>query len=159
MTIQPTDPWQDAADQASGMEGLRIRHNCKSGVASIDGAEVGPDFKMCLLLETALHGWLQFEDNKLIGKDLRRFSNEAPDPKEQRPGWEPNTSVLGVSVPSGGGAGQLLTYCGSSWSVRRAFMTQLLPPYQRLRRQAFPIPWASGRRRTPTATSNQSSTS
>jgi hypothetical protein len=139
MPIQPNDPWQDAANQASGMEGLLVKHNCKTGLVTVDGTEVGPDFRMVFLMETAMHGWLLFEDNQLVDKDPRRFAHEAPDPKEQRPGWEPNTSVLGVSVLSAGGAGRLLTYCGASWSVRRAFMTQLLPPYQRLRRQAFPI--------------------
>ena len=43
MTIQPNGPWQDAADQASGMEGVLVRHNCKTGAATVDGAEVGPD--------------------------------------------------------------------------------------------------------------------
>ena len=60
MTIQPNDPWQDAADQASGMEGVLVRHNCKTGAATVDGAEVGPDFRMCLFLEVAFHGWLKF---------------------------------------------------------------------------------------------------
>jgi len=70
MTIQPNDPWQDAADQASGMEGVLVRHNCKTGAATVDGAEVGPDFRMCLFLEVAFHGWLKFEDNQLVDKDL-----------------------------------------------------------------------------------------
>ena len=139
MTIQPNDPWQDAADQASGMEGTRKAQLQNRRAATVDGAEVGPDFRMCLFLEVAFHGWLKFEDNQLVDKDLRRFANEAPDPKEQRDGWEPNTSCLGLSVPSDGSAGRLLTYCGSSWSVRRAFMTQLVPPFQRQQRQAIPI--------------------
>ena len=86
MTIQRNDPWQDAADQASGMEGVLVRHNCKTGAATVDGAEVGPDFRMCLFLEVAFHGWLKFEDNQLVDKDLRRFANEAPDPRVRAKG-------------------------------------------------------------------------
>jgi hypothetical protein len=103
MTIQPNDPWQDAADQASGMEGVLVRHNCKTGAATVDGAEVGPDFRMCLFLEVAFHGWLKFEDNQLVDKDLRRFANEAPDPKEQgtvgsrtRPAWDSASRATAV---------------------------------------------------------------
>ena len=43
MPIQPNDPWQDAANQASGMEGLLVKHNCKTGLVTVDGTEVGPD--------------------------------------------------------------------------------------------------------------------
>ena len=72
----------------------------------------------------------------------------AVDPKEQRPSWEPNTSVLGVSVADENGVGQLLTYAGAGWGVRKAFEAQLLKPYQRLRRQAFPVVTLSFRAQT-----------
>jgi hypothetical protein len=148
MNTQSRDPWQEAADQAGGFEGLLAKHNCKTGIVTLDGAEIGPDFRACLLMETAAHGWLRFEEKKLVEREIRRYAIISPDRNERRPDWEPNTSVLGVSIPDENGVGQLLTYAGAGWGVRKAFEAQLLKPYQRLRRQAFPVVTLSFRAQT-----------
>ena len=66
---------------------------------------------------------------------IKRYVDEKPDRNECAPPRKPNTTCLGVLE----GAGQIVTYTGSSWSVRSAFTVQLLKPYLRARKLAFPI--------------------
>jgi len=74
---------------------------------------------------------------KFRGKDIRRYIDVAPTEDEFEEPHQPNTSVLGISMPNEG-PGAILTYAGSSRGVRNAFEGQLLRPYNRLRK-AFPV--------------------
>jgi len=130
---QTKDPMQEAADSAGGFEGPHLRHNCKDGAVYLGDVAVGPDFTAVFLMETAAHGWLKFDEKNLVDRDIRRYADVAPNRSERRPDWEPNTSVLAVSETG------LLTYAGASWSARGAFEAELLKPYVRLRKQAFPV--------------------
>ncbi len=126
------NPWRQAADDAGGFEGSLLKHNCKSGVVTLDGTAVGSDFRACLLMAEAKHGDVKFEDN-FVEQEVCRYADAAPS-KMVRPDWEPHTSVLAVSD-----SGALLTYVGANWSVRKAFGRQLVKPFVRLKERAFPV--------------------
>jgi hypothetical protein len=124
------DPMREAADEASGFEGGHLHHNCKEGVVYHDGAPVGPDFRVCLLMETAMHGWLWFDDDKkLLKKDLKSFLTAKPNRGEWDGASKPNTSCLGVGQAGEG----VVTYAGSSWAVHNAFMAQVFKTYNRVK--------------------------
>jgi hypothetical protein len=132
------DPMQEAADEAGGFEGLRLRHNCKEGVVYLDGVPVESEaLRVVFLMETATHGWLEFDEaKKLVGSSVKRYIDVKPDRNECSPPRKPNTACLGVIESTG----QILTYTGSSWSVRSAFTVQLLKPYARARKfGSFPV--------------------
>jgi hypothetical protein len=132
------DPMQEAADEAGGFEGLRLRHNCKEGAVYLDGVQVESEvLRVVFLMETATHGWLEFDEaKKLVDSNIKRYVDVKPDRNECGPPRKPNTACLGVREDTG----QILTYTGSSWSVRGTFTTQLLKPYARARKfGSFPI--------------------
>jgi hypothetical protein len=127
------DPMQEAADEAAGLEGKGGKHNCKTGEVLLDGAASGPTVRIVFFMDEATHGWIQFTDDQrgVLHSDPRRFSEVKPDPDEQVPeAYKPNTSCLGILESTG----QLVTYQGASWSVRRAFIAKLLKPYVRARK-------------------------
>jgi hypothetical protein len=128
------DPWRKAADEASGFEGQRWSHNLKSGLCLVGSVQTAPDFRAVFLMETATHGRLKFIEGELVDKDIRRFAIEAPGQDELPESWTPSTGCLCV-----GEDGQLLSYAGASWGVRGAFVSQLVKPYARLNRVAFPL--------------------
>src|SRR5271165_3102344 len=133
MNMRPRDPIQEAVDQTGGFEGPLLKHNLKEGVVYLGGVAVGPDFKACLLLSTAQHGRLRFEDNVLVERgELRLFTDVAPEPwsKDWDMGWSPSTVCLAVSADA-----QLTTYSGLSWGIRSAFISQLLRSFSRLRQR------------------------
>jgi hypothetical protein len=131
------DPMQEAADEAGGVEGKRLRHNCKEGIVYLDGVRSATALPVIFLMEEATHGWLKFNENKkLVDSGIKRYADVKPDRGEWDPAHKPNTGCLGVLE----GTGQLLTYTGSSWSVRSAFTTQLIKPYNRVRKLGiFPV--------------------
>lgn len=132
------DPMQQACDEAGGFEGQRLHHNCKTSVVYLDGVAVQA-VSAAFLMEEAAHGWLQFDDDqKLIDKGIKRFIDVAPDKGRMDPARKPNTSCLCVIE----GTGALATYTGSSWSSRRAFIDQLLKPFQRAKKLGI-VPIAS----------------
>jgi len=137
MSIQSRDPIQQAADEAGGCEGLRLKHNLKEGVIYLGGAVAPSDLKVCLWLSEACHGWLQFDGAQaLVASDIRRYADVAPDRDERRPDWSPNTSCLGVIMPGGQ---EIVTYSGASWGVSNAFKATLLKPFARMQQTMFPI--------------------
>jgi hypothetical protein len=133
------DPWQEAADTAAGHEGPLVKHNCKTAAVTIDGARADPDMKLCFLMSTACHGRIKFDGDRVVERNVIRYADAAPDrrflPTEE---GQKLTSVLAVGVSDSGLTG-LMTYSGASGSVRTAFETQLLRPYVRLKRRAFPV--------------------
>jgi hypothetical protein len=138
MTTFVQDPMQQACDEAGGVEGQRLHHNCKEGSVYLDGVAVQA-ISAAFLMEEAAHGWVQFDDDqKLIDKDIKRFVHVAPDKGKMNPARKPNTSCLCVIE----GTSALATYTGSSWSSRSAFIAQLLKPFQRARKLGI-VPIAS----------------
>ncbi len=131
------DPIQQAADEAGGCEGLRLKHNLKEGVVYLGGAVAPADLKVLMLMPEASHGWLKFnDDQELVETDVRRYADIAPDRGERREDWSPNTSCVGVIMPDGH---EIVTYFGASWGVRRAFQTALIKPFARMRQTMLPI--------------------
>ena len=120
-------------------EGLRLRHNCKEGVVYLDGAPIQSGVNAVFLMEEATHGWLLFdEDKKLVESSIKRFVDVKPDRTECAPPRKPATSCL--LIIEGAGLPKIGTYTASSWACRRAFMTQLLRPYIRVRKAgAYPV--------------------
>ena len=130
------DPMQEAALEASGFEGLVVKHNCKDGVVYLDGTPVGPGFNACLFISEARHGSLEFDaDQNLTFKEILRYADVKPPRGKWEPGRKLNTSVLGIDTSTN----QLLTYIGASWAVRTAFEAQLLKPFQRMNGRGFPV--------------------
>jgi hypothetical protein len=135
------DPWQAAANEAEGMEGGFLKSNSKDGRWLLDDAEVetGPNgLRVAFLMSTAMHGWVLWEDGRIIERKTRRYADGPP---EQRgpDGWDPSTSCLGVTMPDEEGAGRLITWASSSWSGRAAFVRFLLKPFVRLQLRQFPM--------------------
>jgi len=135
------DPWQAAVDEAVGMEGGFLKANSKDGHWLLDDDEVetGPDgLRVVFLMSEAKHGWVRWEDGKIVERITHRYSNVAP-ASGPADGWDPGTEVLGISMPDSDGGGRLLTWASSSWSGRAAFTRFLLKPYVRLGRRQFPL--------------------
>jgi hypothetical protein len=125
------DVMQQAADEAGGYEGKRVKHNCKTGEVLLDGVAIGPLVRIVFFMDEATHGWLHFnEAQELIYSDIRRFTVEKPNRDERADNYKPNTGCLAIIESTG----QLATYQGASWAVRSAFVTQLLKPYVRARK-------------------------
>ena len=128
---------QQSADEAGGHEGKRLKHNCKTGQVLLDGVAIGA-ISVVFFMDEATHGWIEFDaDQNRIFSDIRRFAVEAPNRNEQVPdSYKPNTSCLCIVEDTG----QLATYQSASWSVRLAFIAQLLKPYVRARKAGTVLP-------------------
>jgi hypothetical protein len=130
------NPMQEAADEASGFEGLVLKHNCKEGVVYLDDRPVGPEFNACLFISEACHDSLEFDsDQNPKDKEILRYADVKPSHGKMELGRKPNTSVLGIDMSTH----QLLTYTSASWSVRQAFEAQLLKPFMRMKGRGFPV--------------------
>jgi hypothetical protein len=133
------DPWQQLADECRSIEGLDLR--CRKGRWSIDDEpfETGDDgAQLAVIMPSALIGEILWEDEK--PKEIKAGRVEdgfiaAKPPLDD--GWSPHTSVL-VVFAGEKRAGQLGTFCSSSWGGRFAFQS-LARPYTRKGKQAFPI--------------------
>jgi hypothetical protein len=138
MSMMTRDPWQEALNDSGGIEGVHIK--CAKGVWTFDDdvVETGDGgVQICIVMESALHGQVRWEDRKIVEREVERYEDAAPSTELLDDDWSPYTQVQCVGVDAAH-VGRLMTFTSSSWGGRRAF-SALLGPYVRKGRREFPI--------------------
>jgi hypothetical protein len=132
------DPWQQALNNAGGLEGIHIR--CAKGSWSYDDEEIrtGNDgASIVIVMETAVHGSVRWEDRMIVERRIERYADTPPSDEPLDAAWSPYTAVQCIGNDTDH-IGRLMTFTSSSWGGRRAF-SALLGPYLRKGRREFPI--------------------
>jgi hypothetical protein len=91
---------REGQDGLDGFEDVLLKPNCKDGVVYLDGLETGADRKFAFLLSLAEHGYVVFEDKKVVAR--RVYLYEDQDPSRDMPdGADPHTSCLCLALADG----------------------------------------------------------
>jgi hypothetical protein len=93
--------------------------------------------KVAVLISTATHGAVKWEDNVIKDRRLAAYDDTPPNDIGVPDGWSPYTQFLCVGADEDH-RGQLMTFTSSSWGGRKAFAS-LIGPYIRTDKRAFPI--------------------
>ena len=154
MTHTHYDPWQQAADNVRGCDRARLKCSGRTGSWTLDGTAVSVDpggLMITVIMPTALHGYILFEQNTVTGRRAASYENIAPGDEKPGLGWEPLTEFLCTGADQKH-RGQLMTFQAASWGGRHAF-EKLINPYLRRGQLEFPTCELSARDRgaTPTA--------
>lgn len=139
MTHTHYDPWQQAADNVRGCEGARLKCSGRTGSWTLDGTAVSVDpggLMITVIMPTALHGYILFEQNTVTGRRAASYENIAPGDEKPGLGWEPLTEFLCTGADQKH-RGQLMTFQAASWGGRHAF-EKLINPYLRRGQLEFP---------------------
>jgi hypothetical protein len=99
----------------------------KGGIFTLDGVQIptGPDgFTFTALASTAAYGWVRYENDFPVEKELRLFADGFPRFGEELPeGWSWSSWLLGA-----GADGQMLTFTGAygPWKTLKNLVSQYL---------------------------------
>src|ERR1700694_3535510 len=120
MTYHEKDPWQEAADEAGGIEGLHVKCAKVRWLANDVELPTGNDgAKLCIIMPTARRGIVQWIDGKIVGRNTGRYEDGFVMP-EVLEGWNPYLSFQCVFADEER-MGQLATFTSSAWGSFNAF--------------------------------------
>ena len=109
------DPWQEAANNIGG--GLKF----SKGRWTIDNEEIETGengLRLCLLMETGVHGGLKWHNDRIIDRRLQRFALIAPSNEPLELDWSHYTSVQCIGM-SGEYVEQPVTFSSTTWGRTR----------------------------------------
>jgi hypothetical protein len=121
------DPWQEAANNIGG--GLKF----SKGRWTIDNEEIETGengLRLCLLMETGVHGGLKWHNDRIIDRRLQRFALVAPSNEPLELDWSHYTSVQSIGM-SGEYVEQPVTFSSTTWGGRVAFQLLIRPWLQK----------------------------
>ena len=139
MKYEKSDPWQEAANNSGGIEGIHVKFGKGCWTVDNDEVQTGEDgFRLCVLMDTAAHAEVKWNNDRTKTlRRLNRYAVVAPSRELLELGWLPYT-IFQCSGASGNYIEQLMTFTSSSWGGRLAFQALIRPWLQRGRLE-FPI--------------------
>jgi hypothetical protein len=132
------DPWQEALNASGGIDGIHVKFVKGHWSFDDDPVQTGNEgVRICILMETAQHGSVLWDDRTIVDRRLQRYADISPSREPLKMGWAPYTQFQCVGA-SGNYVDQQMTFASSSWGGRHAFFT-LIRPYTLRRKLEFPI--------------------
>ena len=136
--IMTHDPWQEALNASGGIDGIHVKFVKGHWSFDDDPVQTGNEgVRICILMETAQHGSVLWDDRTIVDRRLQRYTDVPPSREPPKPGWAPYTQCQAVGA-SGNYVDQQLTFSSSSWGGRNAFYSLIARTHLRGKRE-FPI--------------------
>jgi hypothetical protein len=140
MSYEEKDGWDDLAESGSGIIGQHLK--CAKGKWLLDGASPSDNLKICVLMDTAKIGKVQWNDGKIAERNIgpasdRFYAKMQITEDEALSKWNPYIAFQAV-YDDGENPHAVLTFTSSSWGGRKAFQN-LVDQFVARKRGHYPI--------------------